>query len=253
MVGQHPLHLIGLVRRAALPLELQRERPVQGARVHVQQPETHRDLARHRALAGGRRTVDGDDEAHVRLPRGPRSGRPAHPASAAHRRTPGRRWRWQEASSTVTGPVARVPITAKAMAMRWSPWERTVPRATGPPWMSSPSGVSSTCTPSAAQALGQRVQPVALLDPQLARAAQARGAVGRARRHGPGGDLVQESDHLHGRDVAGTQLRRSRHGDVPHGLRALRSRPGRPARPPPSATAAPAARCGIRSAPRRPP
>src|SRR6185436_16260576 len=63
----------------------------------------------------------------------------------------------------------------------------------------------------ASEALDQRRDAIALLDAQLARAADAERSLGHRAGHGEDGDLVDERGHALGRDGDSAQARRARH------------------------------------------
>src|SRR5882672_4674697 len=121
----------GLVfERDALVPRLPRDRPVHGARIHVEEPEALRHAAGGRALPRPGGSVDREDERLQR--KRPRS----------RFRNPGSLTRADSAPSTVTPSRAASPATMKAIAIRWSPAASTVPPRTRParPWIVQPSG-----------------------------------------------------------------------------------------------------------------
>src|SRR5712692_5786920 len=90
-------------------------RPVEQPGIEMTQPVMGGETLAERSLAGGGRTVDGDN--HSRSPPSPRM------RSAK----PGKLVAMKAASSTVTGLSAARPSTSAAMAMRWSMWVATRP------------------------------------------------------------------------------------------------------------------------------
>ena len=90
-------------------------------------------------------------------------------------------------------PSAARAATARAMAMRWSPCERTAaPRSGRPPWMTKPSGRSSTSAPIRARpSTSAAMRSLSLTRSSAAPVTRER-ALGVRGGHGQDGHLVDE-------------------------------------------------------------
>src|SRR5262249_26617466 len=142
--GERRFDAFAILDRHAAVQHAKRDGAIEGAGVDVDEAEALSHGARRGALPRRRRPVDRDHEAHAvslssRLPPAPRN-------AAAN---PGNDVATSRASSTKTGPDARVPRIANAMAIRWSIRARTSPPRGAPPSTTSPSSVSSTWMPRA--------------------------------------------------------------------------------------------------------
>ena len=130
----------------------------------------------------------------------------------AGRRTRGTRPPRTRRPRSRVSPSAPSAATASAIAMRWSPRERTAaPRSGRPPSTARPSGCSSTaapmrCRPSARAAM----RSLSLMRSSPA-PAHARGALGERRGHRQRRHLVDERGHPLRRHVDALQPRRARH------------------------------------------
>ena len=102
---------------AAEPLVEQplRHRPIDQAGIQEAQTVAGGQAARQRALAGGGRTVDGNDD----RPHGARSWI-AQPRPFMSSAKPGKLVKMVSAPATATGAAPSPPSTKKLMAMRWS-------------------------------------------------------------------------------------------------------------------------------------
>ncbi len=87
---------------------------IQQAGVQMRQAEMRRQPLRQGALAGRRRAVDGDDEAHA----GTTAGPPSPAAVFSRSAKPGKLVSMKLASSTCTGAAAARPSTRALIARR---------------------------------------------------------------------------------------------------------------------------------------
>src|SRR6516162_10548994 len=139
------------IRRVARLIEDEkRRRPIERTGVEVGEAEMLGETTRKRALAGGRGSVDRDDEGASR--HAPSFIVP--PSPFIRERKPGKLVAIGAESSIRTGRRVAKPRTRNAIAIRWSSWVAIrAPPSGGPP---SPSTVSvspstATRTPQAAR------------------------------------------------------------------------------------------------------
>src|SRR5258708_1704342 len=127
-----------LVRQVDAALEhLECERTIEGPGVEIEKAESRRERTGGRALACGRRPIDGDHEAHVVpllraalapvalplvvLPHARASTTIVAPSAASSSRNRGSEVAIEATSSNHSGSASRVASAANAIAMRWSP------------------------------------------------------------------------------------------------------------------------------------
>ena len=115
-------------------------------------------------------------------------------------------------SRMVIGLRDRRAATAKAMAMRWSPWDSTVPPVNGAgsdPRALDPHAVGRRGDRHAdrLEAFGHHRDPVRLLDPQFLGAAQHGGSVGAGSGDEQHREFVDRQRHQFRRDLDAAQVR----------------------------------------------